>query len=128
MRKFRKKGIAQFVAQSIWTNQPGSWQVRVWENNTIAQQFWNNAIEKFMEKTIINQDHYYSRKTTCHTTAFNRCHHQSCCHTPLSKKWLYNLWHRASMTSFPMAIFKFKMVTTRTIHITRNHFFSVICW
>ena len=53
MRKFRKKGIGQFVAQSIWASHPGSWQVRVWENNTTAHQFWNNAIGKFMGKIII---------------------------------------------------------------------------
>ena len=52
MRKFRKKGIGQFVAQSIWASHPGSWQVRVWENNTTAHQFWNNNIEQFMKKTV----------------------------------------------------------------------------
>ena len=53
MRKFRKKGIGQFVAQSIWDSHPDSWQVRVWENNTTAHQFWNNAIGKFIGKIII---------------------------------------------------------------------------
>ena len=53
MRKFRKKGIGQFVAQSLWTTHKGSWQVRVWENNTTAYQFWNNAIKRFVEKIIV---------------------------------------------------------------------------
>ena len=52
MRKFRKSGIGQFVAQSIWTTHKGLWQVRVWDNNLTAYHFWHNTIEKFMKKTI----------------------------------------------------------------------------
>lgn len=52
MRKFRKSGIGQFVAQSIWTTHKGLWQVRVWDNNLTASRFWHNTIEKFMKKTI----------------------------------------------------------------------------
>ena len=53
MRKFRKKGIGQFVAQSVWKTHPGIWQIRVWENNIAAHQFWKNTINGFIKKTIV---------------------------------------------------------------------------
>lgn len=51
MRKFRKKGIGQYVAQYIWQKFKGPWQVRVWGNNEPAHAFWRAAIEIFSGKT-----------------------------------------------------------------------------
>lgn len=53
MRKFRKKGIGQFVAQQIWRTFPGPWQVRVWDNNKTAHYFWDAVIKKFSKKPIL---------------------------------------------------------------------------
>lgn len=53
MRKFRKKGIGQFVAKSVWEAHPGLWQIRVWENNLVAHQFWNNIVKNFTKKSIL---------------------------------------------------------------------------
>ena len=53
MRKFRKKGIGQFVAEHIWQTHNGAWQVRVWDNNIAAHSFWNKAIKKFSKKSIL---------------------------------------------------------------------------
>lgn len=44
MRKFRNQGIGKYVAALIWNTHPGTWQIRVWDNNTIACQFWENAL------------------------------------------------------------------------------------
>ena len=53
MRKFRKQGIGRFVAQYIWSQFDGSWQVRVWDNNKVAHAFWAAAIEKYLKKSLI---------------------------------------------------------------------------
>ena len=52
MRKFRKSGIGQFIAQSIWSTHKGLWQVRVWDNNITAHRFWDSVIGDFMKKII----------------------------------------------------------------------------
>ena len=53
MRKFRNKDIGYFVAKHLWSSIKGRWQVRVWDNNTIAHAFWENVIMKFINKRII---------------------------------------------------------------------------
>ena len=53
MRKYRKKGVGQFVIQQIWGELKGQWQVRVWDNNQTAHVFWEAVIGKFTTKIII---------------------------------------------------------------------------
>ena len=48
MRKFRQKGIGGLVAQEIFSQFKGPWQVRVWNNNKVAHAFWDNIIIRFM--------------------------------------------------------------------------------
>lgn len=52
MRKFRKHNVGQFVAQQIWRELNGHWQVRVWDNNKIAHAFWDTVIGRFSNKPI----------------------------------------------------------------------------
>ena len=53
MRKYRKKGVGQFVIQQIWRELKGQWQVRVWDNNKTAYVFWETVIGNFTKKIII---------------------------------------------------------------------------
>jgi predicted acetyltransferase len=52
MRKFRNHGVGQLVAQQIWREFNGRWQVRVWDNNKIAHAFWETVIGRFSNKPI----------------------------------------------------------------------------
>lgn len=53
MRKFRCKGVGQRVAHELWDAFSGLWQVRVWDNNTIAHTFWDNAIKHYVKEVVI---------------------------------------------------------------------------
>lgn len=53
MRKFRGKGIGQFVAHHLWRQHQGEWQIRVWENNNVAHKFWDKTIQNFIKKPIV---------------------------------------------------------------------------
>lgn len=53
MRKFRRKGIGQFVAQQIWEKFAGPWQVRVWDNNKSAHSFWDGIIKRYSKNTAM---------------------------------------------------------------------------
>ena len=53
MRKYRKKGVGQFVIQQIWGELKGQWAVRVWDNNKTAHVFWETVIGRFTKKIII---------------------------------------------------------------------------
>lgn len=52
VRGDRRKGVGDRVAQSIWRQFPGAWEVRVITANVPAQQFWANTISRFLGKTI----------------------------------------------------------------------------
>lgn len=53
MRKFRKKGIGEFVAHQLFEKHEGRWQIRVWDNNKIAHAFWDNIITRFSKISVI---------------------------------------------------------------------------
>jgi predicted acetyltransferase len=53
MRKICKKGIGQRVAHQLWNTFSGVWQVRVWDNNTIAHTFWDATIKNYVKEEII---------------------------------------------------------------------------
>lgn len=59
MRKFRKQGIGKFVAKSIWINYKGLWQIRVWDNNITAHNFWDNVIKEFVHESVIPDECEY---------------------------------------------------------------------
>ena len=59
MRKYRKKGVGQFVIQEIWTKFKGRWQVRVWDNNRVAHAFWDAVIGDFSRKQVIPERREY---------------------------------------------------------------------
>jgi predicted acetyltransferase len=47
LRKFRRAGAGQTAANWIWSNYPGSWQVRVLATNQNAIDFWQSAVTHF---------------------------------------------------------------------------------
>jgi predicted acetyltransferase len=47
MRKYKKQGFGTEVAQRIWSQFKGRWQVRVLVENEVACKFWLQAIQKF---------------------------------------------------------------------------------
>ena len=48
VKRYRKRGIGQRVAHSIWRQHAGRWEVRVMERNTAADGFWRRAIEAYV--------------------------------------------------------------------------------
>jgi len=46
LRGMRRRGLGTELAQAIWAQFPGAWQVRVMQANDRAQQFWASAIAK----------------------------------------------------------------------------------
>ena len=71
MRKFRKNNVGQFVAQKIWHEFNGRWQVRVWDNNTIAHAFWETVIGRFLNKPIQPKSTDYQGNTGLLIYKFN---------------------------------------------------------
>ncbi|MBA2649579.1 MAG: GNAT family N-acetyltransferase [Legionella sp.] len=59
MCKFRKKSIGGFVAQEMFGQFKGPWQIRVWDNNSVAHAFWDNTITQFNKKTVIPTKQVY---------------------------------------------------------------------
>jgi predicted acetyltransferase len=72
MRKFRKKGIGQFIAQNIWSQFEGAWQVRAWDNNQAAYAFWNNTIKKFLKKPVVPNKMIYESHDGLLVYTFNK--------------------------------------------------------
>ena len=44
IRRFRRNGFGQRMANLLWNERPGEWLVRVLESNTPAVLFWRTAI------------------------------------------------------------------------------------
>jgi predicted acetyltransferase len=44
LRGYRRRGIGTQIAQEVWRQFPGLWEVRVMESNTAARDFWVHAI------------------------------------------------------------------------------------
>jgi predicted acetyltransferase len=44
LRKYRRRGLGQTVAQQVFARFPGLWQLRVEADNQPAQAFWSGAI------------------------------------------------------------------------------------
>jgi predicted acetyltransferase len=52
LRGYRRTGIGRRVALQIWNRFPGSWEVRVMEQNRSAKDFWGRAVHSFLGKAI----------------------------------------------------------------------------
>jgi predicted acetyltransferase len=52
LRGYRRLGVGMKVAHEIWKKFPGKWEVRVINRNQRAKEFWGQAIEQFLGKTI----------------------------------------------------------------------------
>jgi len=52
MRKYRRKGIGEYVAQNLWASIRGPWQIRVWDNNKTAHIFWEKTIAGYIKKSV----------------------------------------------------------------------------
>ena len=50
LRKFKNKGIGQYVAQECFKKFPGTWEVMVIPNNTGALHFWQKTIRHYAGK------------------------------------------------------------------------------
>ena len=42
--RFRRKGVGVIVAEALWTKLPGTWQVRIIDQNLAARAFWDRTI------------------------------------------------------------------------------------
>jgi len=49
LRRFRRCGLGQTLAASIWSRHPGAWLVRVLEANAPAVQFWRAVIDGYSQ-------------------------------------------------------------------------------
>jgi len=47
MKKYRRKGIGQAVAEQIFDLHVGQWEVYQKESNEPAQVFWNRVIDRY---------------------------------------------------------------------------------
>jgi predicted acetyltransferase len=47
VRGCRRRGIGTHVAQEVWKQFPGTWEVRVMESNIPACRFWASAVSLF---------------------------------------------------------------------------------
>ncbi len=61
LRKYRRKGVGRAVAQRVFDELPGKWEVRVIAANTPAQGFWRRVISdytggRFDEREFTNDD------------------------------------------------------------------------
>lgn len=60
LARFQRRGIGQLVAQQIWQDHPGIWEVSVIPENRRALQFWRKAItsavnSNFVEETKVKE-------------------------------------------------------------------------
>ena len=51
-RAFRRRRIGSKAAREIWTRFPGTWEVRVIDENQPALSFWSHAIAEFAGERI----------------------------------------------------------------------------
>ena len=47
MRKYRRKGIGEYVARHLFSRFPGVWEVSEMVENTPAQAFWRKVIDRY---------------------------------------------------------------------------------
>jgi predicted acetyltransferase len=50
MKKYRRKGVGNYIAVEVFSRLPGKWEVRVIENNEPAKAFWKRVIGEYTGK------------------------------------------------------------------------------
>jgi predicted acetyltransferase len=55
LRRFRRSGIGQQMAERLWSAYPGEWLVRVLESNVPAIPFWRSAIASYSQGKYAEQ-------------------------------------------------------------------------
>jgi predicted acetyltransferase len=48
LRQYRRRGVGARAATLVWDRLPGSWTIRVLENNTRALAFWREVVSDFV--------------------------------------------------------------------------------
>jgi predicted acetyltransferase len=61
MRKYRKKGVGEFVARTIFDQFPGAWQVGQIIENPSATNFWRKVISRYTQDNF--QEHELNNDT-----------------------------------------------------------------
>ena len=61
LRKFRRKGVGQFVAHCLFRRFPGRWQVRQLPPNTVATAFWRAVIHRFAGEDLRESVEFFPR-------------------------------------------------------------------
>jgi predicted acetyltransferase len=56
LRRYRRQGVGDEVAQKIWSECPGQWRIRVRSNNHPARSFWRSAIGNFTGRPALSED------------------------------------------------------------------------
>ena len=49
VRRYRRKGLGQFLAEHVWSLYPGKWVVRVFQHNLPALPFWRVAVSGYTD-------------------------------------------------------------------------------
>jgi len=49
IRRYRRKGVGQFLAEHVWGLYPGKWVVRVFQNNLPALPFWRVTVSGYTQ-------------------------------------------------------------------------------
>jgi predicted acetyltransferase len=52
VRGHRRRGVGTAIANEVWRQLSGGWQVRVMEANEAAREFWERAIAEFAGRSI----------------------------------------------------------------------------
>ena len=47
IRRYRRRGVGQFLAEHVWSLYPGKWVVRVFQNNLPALPFWRVVVSGY---------------------------------------------------------------------------------
>ena len=55
LARFQNRGVGRMVAQQVWQQHPGSWEVTVIPENQRALQFWRKAIASIMQDNFIEE-------------------------------------------------------------------------
>ena len=55
LARFQNRGVGRMVAQQVWQQYPGSWEVTVIPENQRALQFWRKAVASVMQENFIEE-------------------------------------------------------------------------
>lgn len=72
-RGYRRRGIGIRVAQQLWKQYPGKWEVRVIGRNEKAKRFWSRAVAEFAG-TVIDPTPFNKNGEPWHLFSFESIH------------------------------------------------------